>query len=68
MAEKEKYYIYHYCLNENLKDGHKDKCNNCFVDIAHGGANAYAPQNWLYCPDCLSKGTNSLSHIMRVEK
>lgn len=53
---KEKYYIYHYCLNENLKDGHPDKCNNCFIDVAHGGANAYSPQNWKYCPDCVAKG------------
>ena len=52
----EKYYIYNYCLNENLDKKHKDYCETCWIDVAHGGSNACAQQNWKYCQKCVGKG------------
>ena len=56
VKEKIKHYIYHYCLNENLPKEHPDYCFNCWIDEAHGGANACGQQNWKYCSDCQDSG------------
>jgi hypothetical protein len=53
---REKEYIYHYCLNENLNIKNPDYCDRAWVDVAHGGQRANAPQNWKYCPECVKKG------------
>lgn len=51
--QKNKYYIYHYCLNENLPKEHPDFCFNCWIDEAHGGSKASGQQNWKYCESCI---------------
>src|SRR5574344_1251234 len=52
--QRNKYYIYHYCLNENLPKEHPDFCFNCWIDEAHGGSNAQGQQNWKYCESCVN--------------
>jgi len=54
--KKEEYYIYHYCLNENLAKDDPNYCDRAWVDEAHGGNNACTPQNWKFCPTCVAKG------------
>ena len=49
-----KYYIYHYCLNENLPKEHPDFCSNCWVDECE--SSALSQQNWKYCKECEAKG------------
>ena len=49
------YYIYHYCLNENLPKKHPDYCFTAWVDEAPN-SHSCSQQNWKYCPRCVEKG------------
>lgn len=51
--EKNEYYIYHYCLNENLPKEHPDFCFNCWVDECT--QSSCGQQNWKYCESCQTK-------------
>ena len=54
--EKEKYYIYHYCLNENRDEKNDpDYCFRAWVDEAPN-AHSCSQQNWKYCEFCEAKG------------
>lgn len=66
--EKEGYYIYHYCLNENLPVTDPNYCDRAWVDVAHGGDYASAPQNWKYCPDCVAKGFPEIKSYTKGRK
>jgi len=48
---KADYFIYHYCLNENLPKEHPDFCFNCWIDEAE--QYALEQQNWKYCKSCV---------------
>ena len=52
--EKLTYFIYHYCLNENLPKEHPDYCCTAWVDECT--STALSQQNWKYCEKCESKG------------